>query len=54
MANLVVMEHSLILVEKNIKVNGRMVKDMVKEHTMIQMAENMWENGKMEEVKALE
>ena len=52
--NLVVMEPSLIQMEKNMKVNGRMGKDMGKEHTTILMAENMWENGKMEEEKVME
>ena len=41
MLSLVVMEHSLIQMEKNMKVNGRMGKDMVKDHTTILMAENM-------------
>ena len=41
MLSLVVMEHSLIQMEKNMKVNGRMVKDMVMDHTTILMAENM-------------
>ena len=54
MVNLVVMEPSLNQMEKNMKVNGRMGKDMVKEHTTILMAENMWENGKMEEEKVME
>ena len=41
MVSLVVMEHSLIQMEKNMKVNGRMGKDMAKDHTTILMAENM-------------
>jgi len=35
------MEQSLKKLEKNMKVNGRMGKDMGKDHTTILMAENM-------------
>ena len=54
MVSLVVMEHSLIQMEKNMKVNGRMGKDMVKDHTTILMAENMQVNGMMEQEKVME
>ena len=54
MLSLVVMEHSLIQMEKNMKVNGRMGKDMVKEHTTILMAENMKVNGMTEQEKVVE
>jgi hypothetical protein len=54
MVSLEVMEHSLIQMEKIMKVNGRMGKDMVQEHTTILMAENMKVNGMTEQEKVVE
>jgi len=41
MVSLVVMEHSLFQMEKNMKVNGRMGNKMVKEHSLSLMEESM-------------
>ena len=47
MLSLVVMEHSLIQMEKNMKVNGRMQNYMAKESTLDFMEKSMKGNGSM-------